>query len=190
MSRTKWTTVVGIVGLVVIGAMIFPVNQAKAKSDCGGCGQGASKSKMSMDKNHMTKDMNVAKIYAQHMPMVSVSIEKAIKAIERGNDKVALAELKMAKNMITAMNAIIEAASKNAKPGFANSKCPIMGSPINTDKVAKNLIREYKDRKIAFCCGGCPAAWDKLSDKEKDAKLAKVKTRVKASMDHSGHSMH
>ena len=71
------------------------------------------------------------------------------------------------------------------KPKFANVRCPIMGSPINPAKVTKNLIRDYKDQKIAFCCGGCLVTWDKLSDSEKDAKLAKVKPKPE-----KGHSEH
>lgn len=62
----------------------------------------------------------------------------------------------------------------NVKSEFANAKCPIMASPIHPDKVAENLIRDYKSQKIAFCCAGCPETWDKLSDLEKNAKLAKV----------------
>jgi hypothetical protein len=46
-----------------------------------------------------------------------------------------------------------------------------MGSPINPDNVAKNLIRDYKGQKVAFCCGGCPSVWDKLTDVEKESKL-------------------
>ena len=64
-------------------------------------------------------------------------------------------------------------ANKSVK-SFANAKCPIMGSIINPDKVAEDLIRSYKSQKIAFCCAGCPADWDKLSDLEKDVKLTKV----------------
>lgn len=55
-----------------------------------------------------------------------------------------------------------------------NTRCPIMGSAINPAKVPDSLTREYKGQKIGFCCTGCPAAWDRLSDADKDAKLAKV----------------
>ena len=37
-----------------------------------------------------------------------------------------------------------------------------------------NLVREFNGQQVAFCCGGCPAGWDKLSDADKAAKLAKV----------------
>jgi hypothetical protein len=62
-----------------------------------------------------------------------------------------------------------------AKSAFANTKCPMMGSRIDASKVTPALTREFKGQKVAFCCGGCPAAWDKLSDAEKQAKLDAAK---------------
>ena len=61
---------------------------------------------------------------------------------------------------------------------FVNASCPIMGTPIDLSKVPDSLTREYKGKKVAFCCAGCPVTWDELSDAEKDAKLANV-TRAK-----------
>lgn len=60
-------------------------------------------------------------------------------------------------------------------PAYANTKCPIQGNVINPAKVTPELTREYKGQKVAFCCGGCPAAWDKLTDAEKDGKLKAAK---------------
>ena len=54
---------------------------------------------------------------------------------------------------------------------FVNATCPMMGSTIDPKKVTPELVRMHKGKKVAFCCGGCPPAWDKLSDAEKDAKL-------------------
>jgi hypothetical protein len=61
-----------------------------------------------------------------------------------------------------------------AKPvgKFANAFCPIMGTKIDPKMVTANLTREYKGKKVAFCCEGCPVAWDKLTDEQKGAKLA------------------
>jgi hypothetical protein len=64
-----------------------------------------------------------------------------------------------------------QSSTPETKSGFVNTRCPIMGSPIDPAKVPANLTREFKGQKVAFCCSGCPAAWDKLTDQEKEAKL-------------------
>jgi hypothetical protein len=174
MSKTRLVTVVGIISIVAIAAVSIPL--ASVKAEAGHEQHG----KMDMK----TKAISLEKIHSGHMPMVSQSIDKAIKAIEAGNKVTALAELHKAQKMLAAINAGI---AQYVKPKFANVRCPLMGAPINPDKVAKNLIRDYKGQKVAFCCGGCPAAWDKLTNAEKDAKLAKVKPTPKPMKNHSEH---
>jgi 23S rRNA pseudoU1915 N3-methylase RlmH len=173
---------VHIVFSMIVIAVIAITTMAKANS----CGPGhGEKSKVECKadmKKISAKPLSLEKVYAKHFPMVTMSIDKALKAIDLGDRKTALAELTKAKKMMAMIN---KAISKLVKPKFANATCPIMGSPINSDKVAKNLIRDYKDQKVAFCCAGCPASWDKLSDATKDAKLAKAKP--KAMENHSGH---
>ncbi len=66
-----------------------------------------------------------------------------------------------------------EEAAPTAK--FVNSSCPMMGRKIDPAKVPDTLTRDFKGQKVAFCCADCPAAWDKLSDTDKAAKLDKVK---------------
>ena len=127
-----------------------------------------------MKEHGKATELSLDKINSQSLPMVSDSIDKAIEAIRGGNHKQALLELYRLKKFIDSIN---EALGKHIKPEFANVHCPIMGSPINPENVAKNLVRDYKDQKVAFCCGGCPAKWDKLTDAEKNVKLAKVKPK-------------
>ncbi|MDY7011970.1 MAG: hypothetical protein SVV80_14665 [Planctomycetota bacterium] len=67
----------------------------------------------------------------------------------------------------------IDGAETQKTAEFVNVRCPIMGTPIDPAKVPDNLTREYKGKKVAFCCAGCPVEWDKLTDAERDAKLAK-----------------
>jgi len=64
-----------------------------------------------------------------------------------------------------------------AKSEFVNDRCPMMGSKIDLANVPADLIREYKGQKVAFCCAGCPVAWDKLGDAERQTKLDKVRSR-------------
>ena len=56
-----------------------------------------------------------------------------------------------------------------------NTKCPIMGSVIDTAKVTADLVTDFDGEKVAFCCAGCPDKWAALSDEEKATKLAASK---------------
>ena len=55
--------------------------------------------------------------------------------------------------------------------GVVNATCPMMGSKIDPAKVPENLTRKWKGQVVGFCCGGCPGAWDKLSDADRATKL-------------------
>jgi hypothetical protein len=79
-----------------------------------------------------------------------------------------------------AILAKLTAAAKGAKGptgAYANVRCPIMGGLINPKKVTASVLRTYKGEKVAFCCPGCPAAWDKLGAAQKEAKLAKARKK-------------
>ncbi len=167
MGKTRLVTIVSIITIAAIAVTTLPV--AKASSCCPGGGQ---KPVMDMEKPVMTKTLSLEKIHSGYLPMVSMSIDKALMAIKLDDKKTALAELNKVKKMLAIIK---EGIGKLVKPKFANVRCPIMGSPINPEKVANDLIREYKGQKVAFCCGGCPAAWEKLTYAEKNAKLSKVK---------------
>lgn len=95
------------------------------------------------------------------------AIELAKKAIQDGDTPLTLAQLEKAQALISH---VVKNADKHAV-AFTNTVCPIMGSKINAAKVPDSLVREYKGQKVAFCCGGCPDQWDKLTDAERDAKL-------------------
>ncbi|MHC4637389.1 MAG: hypothetical protein ACYTBP_10845 [Planctomycetota bacterium] len=178
MSKTRLVTIVGIISIAAIAAISIPLASAKAEGGHGNHG------KRDMKKHMVAKPLSLEKIHSTNLPMVSQSIGKAIKALEAGNKETALAELHKAQKTLAEINKGI---AKHVKPKFANVRCPIMGSPINPEKVAKNLIRDYKGQKVAFCCGGCPATWDKLTNAEKEAKLAKLKPTPKPMKSHSEH---
>ncbi len=166
MSKTRLVTIVGIISIAAIAAISIPLTSAKAETGHAQHG--------TMDMK--AKPLSLEKIHSGHLPMVSQSIDKAIKAVEAGNKETALAELRKAQMMLVVVK---DGIGQLVKPKFANVSCPITGTgSINPDKVTKDLIRDYKGQKVAFCCGGCPAAWDKLTNAEKDAKLAKVKPTV------------
>jgi hypothetical protein len=98
------------------------------------------------------------------------AIDAAAKAVEGGDHKAALVELTKARRLV----ADAHQALQPPRPQVANAACPIMGTKLDPAGVPDELTRLYKGRAVGFCCGGCPAAWDKLTDAEKDAKLAKV----------------
>ncbi len=53
-----------------------------------------------------------------------------------------------------------------AAAGITNTKCPIMGDPIDPKYTTK-----FMGKKIGFCCEDCLPKWEKLSDAEKTKKL-------------------
>jgi hypothetical protein len=180
MNKKRLAIVIIVIGVAVMAGttVTHALAQTTTRSD-----QHGQMGKMNIKHPMTAKTLSLEKIHSEHLPMVFLSIDKATKAVESGDKKMALAELQKAQKMLVT---IYGALGKQVKPQFANNRCPIMGSPINPAKVTKNLIRDYKGQKVAFCCAGCPAAWDKFTDAQKQAKLAKAISRP--SQMHSGHS--
>jgi len=116
---------------------------------------------------------SIEEIYSLKLPQAILTIGEAVKAVESGDKKTELAELTRAVDMLVEIR---EALGKQIQPQPANTRCPIMGSAIDAKTIAANLTRDYKGQKVGFCCGGCPVAWDKLSDEQKQAKLAAAKS--------------
>ena len=109
----------------------------------------------------------------QGLAQVKDAIESARAAVEKGDTATALTHLDKAHKMVTTMHQRM-AATATPAPTFVNARCPMMGSKIDPAKVPESLTREHKGRKVAFCCGGCPGAWDKLTNDQKQEKLDKV----------------
>ncbi len=123
---------------------LCPMCAAKAGTTCRNCAAGAAK-----------------------LAEALKAIDAAHQAVQAGDKDAAVAALGEAKALVTAARkALIPPPA-----GVVNAVCPIMGNKIDPAKVPDSLIREYKGQKVGFCCAGCPVAWDKLSDAEKDAKL-------------------
>lgn len=168
MSKRSLVTIVGFICVAAAVIINFPLTPAKAQMDHGNHSQ---MGRVAM-QNHTTEaPSSLEMVHSGQLPILSMSIEKALNAVEQGDKKTALTELNKAKKMLAGIDLAI---GKLVRPRFANDRCPIMGSTINPDKVSKDLIRDYKGQKVAFCCQGCPAQWDKLSDSQKAAKLAKA----------------
>jgi hypothetical protein len=158
------------VGFVVVGVLAFMGAPALAMS----CGAGPC-SDADQHQHGAATDAAAAQGAANQPRAASLtaaiaSIDAAAKALQSGDRATAATELANARKILEGIQKA--AASANAAPAaFANKKCPIMGSPINPSRVAEGLTRVYNGKKIAFCCGGCPGQWDKLTDAQKDARL-------------------
>jgi len=169
MNKRRLATIVIVIGVAAIAGTTATYALAQTKAGTVPHGQMA---KMNMKHSMMAGTLSLEKIHTENLPIVMLSVDKAVRAIESGDKKTALAELHKARKMLIA---IYGAIGTHLKPQFANNRCPIMGSPINPEKVTKNLVRDYMGQKVAFCCAGCPSTWDKLPNALKQAKLAKVK---------------
>jgi hypothetical protein len=108
-------------------------------------------------------------MYSQHLPALQSSIRSIIGQIESGNQQTALLELKRIQSTLDNLRTALE---RQVRPAFVNTNCPIMGTPIQAASVPPSLIRILDGQKVAFCCPGCPGAWDRLSPTDKAVKLA------------------
>ncbi len=111
----------------------------------------------------------LASMYSQYLPALQNSIKSIIGQIDSGNQQMALLELKRVQNTLENLRTALE---RQMRPAFVNTNCPIMGTPIQAASVPPSLIRILDGQKVAFCCPGCPGAWDRLPPAEKVAKLA------------------
>lgn len=58
--------------------------------------------------------------------------------------------------------------------------CPIQNEVIKDHKATTGKAVVVANRRIHFCCGGCPETFAKLSDKDKKAKVAAAEKTEKA----------
>jgi hypothetical protein len=97
------------------------------------------------------------------------NLSAAEAAIKAGEKQTALAELAKVRKVLEDLQARVK---PSASKGVVNSVCPIMGGKFDPNKIKANLVVAYKDGKVGFCCAMCVPKWNKLSDTEKDKKLA------------------
>lgn len=78
--------------------------------------------------------------------------------------------------MLSALAVAGETATLAAGP--VNKNCPIMGKEVD----AEAPTREFKGVSIGFCCPGCDRKWDRKTDAEKMALLAKTSPEAVAAI--------
>ncbi len=111
------------------------------------------------------------------------AMEKAQTALEDGKTDAAAKHLAAARALLKKSHAALNpTGGKHADLGpdgsWANTHCPIMGNKVDLSKVPAKLTTEFHGQKVAFCCGGCVPAWEKLSEDEKLAKLKKINAKT------------
>lgn len=200
MSKMRLATIISMVGMTGLLIVSLPVNRTKADHCHPGQNQATSRSvpqtasrspvrrrasssprqrrQMGIPHAKNTSDSTdnptLEEVYSKDFPMAVLSIGEAVKAIESGDKRTELIELSKALDKLVTVH---KALGVYIKPEYANNlRCPVMGSPIQPDNVDENLTREYNGRRVAFCCPGCPAQWDNLTDNQKQAKLPGAKS--------------
>jgi hypothetical protein len=108
---------------------------------------------------------------AKHLQDALAKLSAAEDAVKSGNTTAAHNAIKDARKLVLAVH-------ETVRPAVANKKCPIMGGKVKTDAVPANLYRMHQGKGVAFCCAGCPAAWDKLSADNKSKKLQAVGVKM------------
>lgn len=58
-----------------------------------------------------------------------------------------------------------------ASMGFVNARCPMR--PDCTNPLSTST--DYKSQNVGFCCAGCVGQWNKLTDEQRDERLARVR---------------
>lgn len=165
MNTTKRGFVKAVVLLVAIAVVGSQATGAESQPMHNHAGQGMPQQGLMTEK---PVKVGLDVIYAKQLPAIQDAIQKVIQHLEAGHSQMALGELKKVQGSLQAVH---KALGLHAGPQFVNSRCPIMGSPINAEKVTADLIRTYQGQKVAFCCPSCPAAWDRLNDAQKETKL-------------------
>lgn len=113
--------------------------------------------------------MKTCQANMEDISAAKVDIKAAIEAIDKGDTKTAKSELEKADKLLSNAHKCMK--ENTEKMPCSNAKCPIMGKSIDRMNCSNGLTRMSKGMKVGFCCKECPAAWDKLTDREKDAKL-------------------
>jgi hypothetical protein len=116
-------------------------------------------------------DASLQLIHSKQVPAVQEAVGRAIQHLQAGRQQEALNEMRQIQASLETLQLAL---GKHIGPQYANDRCPIMGGKITAETVGAGLIRIHGKDKVAFCCGACPAQWDRLTYAEKTASLKKV----------------
>lgn len=158
-TKLKTTSVLVAVLLVLV------VLSMAAEAQRAGRGKGAA---ASAPATGAARRHQMHRIHLKNLGQAERAVDKAIAALQQDDKDKAMAELRKAKKLLAETRTSM---AHRGKGQVVNARCPMMGTALDPEKVSKNLTRTFKGRTVGFCCHGCPAAWDKLSDDDKADKL-------------------
>ena len=161
-----------------------PTCNARAKSKDKTCDKARSKDCGECPKGKATCEACPMKGAANQVADALDAVEKAHAALEKGETESAAKHLAAARELLSKTHTALTtphcgrraAAATDLGPEGprANTHCPIMGNKIDHEKAPAKLTTEFHGQKVAFCCGGCVPAWEKLTDAEKLQALRKT----------------
>ena len=179
MEKKKTLSLSGV--WLTTGAVIMVITALSMISICPAQAKESKKSTKSQAVRKCTmKDMDkcmagcMKKCQAnmEDVAAAKAAIKAAIEAIDAGNAATAKVEMEKADKLLSNVHKCMK--ENMQQMPCSNTKCPIEGKSIDRMDCPKKLTCMYKGSKVGFCCAGCPAEWDKLTDEEKDAKLKDV----------------
>jgi flagellar biosynthesis component FlhA len=103
---------------------------------------------------------------------VMTMLDAAVVALDAGNTADAKKEIEKAKAVLKNMEMMQKKCIE--KMPTVNDACPVSGDKIDMMNTPEKQTTIFKGKKVGFCCTKCPLVWDKLTDAEKEEKLAKV----------------
>ncbi len=185
MERISMKVLVSVAVLLAVTAMV------SAPAWAGNCHK---KSPASADAAKKTDKISAVKAQCgEKLDKISAVLEAAKSAADAGDAKTAAAEIAKAQAQLAELKQFRSdkcsyfmsgkegkadgeckmkgQATSADKAGVVNATCPMMGSKIDPAKVTEPLTRSFDGKQVGFCCGGCPAKWDALSDADRQAKL-------------------
>jgi len=193
MKKRSWTLAASVATILAIGAFVFvgPMGGAEGTIEHQGKDPRAGHA-AATQPGEAGKACPMCSLRAERAGRLTEAIQalrEAAKAADGGNAAAASAGIAKALDLLAPCQEAMKGPCPMCaahKGGIVNARCPIMGTQLDPAKVPAELTREFRGQKVGFCCGGCPAAWDKLTDQDKQAKLDAAKD-TQAPQEKHGH---
>ena len=178
--RNRTTVLVAFVAAALVGvpALAQPMGMPKARACAGmqcpaaGPGKACPAGVPGKSAGKCQRPVCLKKINAALSQVTQA--RKAIQAGDKAAALAALAKIEARLQEIRTLAGKCPMMAQASRPAVVNVTCPMMNKKIDPANVPANCYRQYKGKGVGFCCPGCPRAWDKLSDAEKDARLKKA----------------